>query len=294
MPTCPECGLPDQEGSCAHCGTVLDDSSTHTDGERGEQPVSPADAPPDRGHQEPQQSAEGTADRKVTPPENGSSADERPPEQGAAAIETPPEEGAATGETAGEGSAADETTVTRRKLLAGGAGVTAAAAGGYWFFTRGPTGAKAVAHSYIDAINDNDWTAAGSLFHEESPPMVGIEETSELSSYEEYLQQEGQLTRLEELSPSVDEIIQWRHVPDFTAEAAESLLFGVQADAADQIVEAKQLSVIVEVSIEALSSGDGERTEHLAGDTTKSSISATVVKGEAGASWSLWQARSLF
>lgn len=261
MPTCPECGLPDQEGSCAHCGTVLDDDAGHTGGEPREEPGSQADTA-GVNHQT----------------ESGESSQESDGEEEPAPTE--------------DGPSADEPTVSRRKLLAGGVGATAVATGGWYFFLRGPTGAKAVAQSYVQSIKDNDWAAAESLLHERSPAMTAIESSNTTDSYEGYLERESRLARLEDVDPSIKEIIEWRHVPDFTEEAAESLIYGMEPGAADQVAEAKELSVIVDVSIDSLTDvtgGRGDRTEHLAGDTTTSSISVTAVKSQGD--WSLWQTR---
>lgn len=257
MPTCPDCGLPEQAGSCAHCGAVVDDSVDHAGGEPGGDPVGPTDT---TGVQdESQESAQGTGSKEET---------------------TPVENGPST----------DSPTVSRRKLLAGSAGAAAVATGGWYFLLRGPTGAKAVARSYVSAVQDNDWAGAEGLFHDESPMMSRIQSSSEIDTYEDHLEEQGTLSRLEELDPSIDEVIEWRHIPDVTAQAAEDVFIGLDADAADHVSAAKRLNIVVEVNTELLSREENIG-EHLSGDSTKSSFSVTVVKSSGD--WSLWRARPL-
>ena len=86
---------------------------------------------------------------------------------------------------------AAEARISRRKLLTGGAGAVALAGGGWYFFLRGPSGAKAVATDYVDALANNDWAAMEQIFHEQSEPMQAIASSDDIDGYESYLARQG-------------------------------------------------------------------------------------------------------
>lgn len=252
MPTCPDCGLPDQEGSCDHCGTTLPTSETTRDGDRAAR----------NDHDERQTEAEGD-----------------PPEEDLEQLGTEPADGQSE-ETTGDDEG--ESRFSRRQLLgaAGGAGAVAVA-GGWYTFLRGPTGAKAVAADYVEAIADNDWEKIASLYHEDAPVVA---EMDGYDSYDAYLEAEDRLQAYEDPSPSVDELIVFTHVTDVSQGAAEAF-FWMEPEDVRHFDEAKQIIAIVDV--DASSVGDGSREEYLAGDTTNSSVSTVVVSGSGG--WQLWQ-----
>lgn len=255
MVTCPECGTPSQEGSCDHCGATL--GST------------------------------GGAGGQEQPPQQGSHGAGEQPRQTALHEQSP-----AAGEQGGVPPGADtdpatpadeEEGISRRKLLAGGAGAVAVAGGGWYFFLRGPTGAKGVTADYVNAIADNDWKQISSIYHEDSPTMIEIDERG-FDSFEAYLQSQERLETYEEASPSIDELIEFRHVPDLTESAAEEVFFRLDSGAANQLEEAKQIVAIVDVDASTFAS---DREQYLSGDTTKDVINTIVVSD--GSGWALWQ-----
>lgn len=255
MATCPECGTPNQEGSCDHCGATL--GSNGGAGGPG---------------QPPQQGSRGTGGQpRQTAPHQQSPG---PGQQGDVAQGAGNDPAASTDEDGG---------ISRRKVLAGGAGAVALAGGGWYFFLRGPTGAKGVTADYVNAIADNNWEQIASLYHEDSPPMVEMENQN-VDSYETFLENQGNLGTYEEASPSIDELIEFRHVPDLTQEAAEEVFFRLDSGVASQLDEAKQIIAIVDVDTATFASG---QEQYLAGETTKEAISTTVVSD--GSGWALWQ-----
>jgi len=176
-------------------------------------------------------------------------------------------------ERAGGGSGDDG--LTRRQLLAGGAGAAVVAAGaGWWVFLRGgPSGAEAVATDYVNAIADNDWEAAGALFHEDS--AVGLSD----QPYETNLEQRGQLETYEATSPSVEDQYTTIHITDVDAAAeADDLSLPGEIDPAD-IDELKQVRVLASVQTANLEVFENQ-TDYL-GDTVTADFNVSLVQ-EAG------------
>lgn len=272
MTTCPNCGLPDQQDSCDHCGTVVrDDPSPVAPGER--QP--PAEASSGR----PGSTASGAQAGQQSQPVSGQQGGrEAGPEGGT------PAQGHSLSADAGATTVTDR--ISRRKLLVGGAaGAAVAASGSWYFFLRGPDGAKAVAADTMSAISNDDWEQLRALHHEEAPDMVAMD-NGDFDSYEEFLEQRGSLETLEEVEPSVKELIEYRHIPEFSEEAADELFFQVDPEDASIIEEAKQILVVADLDLSELPNS-GETQEYLSGDTTKQVLNIVAVTDEGG--WSLWR-----
>lgn len=228
-------------------------------GQRGGQPQ--GGQPPQRGQP-----------RGGQPPQGG-----RPPQGGGRGRRQPPGD--------------DDSRFTRRQLLVGGGAAVAAGAGGWFFFLRGPTGAKGVADDYINAVSTNDWSAAGELFHSDSSVSQTISESDNISDYKQFIDENGQLSRLENIEPSVKNHIEFSHYPNYNESTAEDVggFRGPNPENAGNVDEAKLISSVLEVDISAWYESEGEenpRADDLAGDTTNVGISvATVLNGE---DWSIW------
>jgi hypothetical protein len=199
---------------------------------------------------------------------------------GATDTDGPGETAESSGEESGPG-------VSRRGLLLGaGAGAVAASLG--WAAVLGvggggPDGAEAVAVDYVNAVADNDWAAAGALFHPDS------EFAQDNLTYEEYLRDQQQLEGYRSVEPSIDGQYTFRHIAD-AERAAQSegvnSLFQDEIDLAD-IDEAKQIIVIASVREENLNRTEAQR-ESL-GDEPTISFSVSVVRDGAG-----WQIAQVF
>lgn len=247
-------------------GRDEDDHSQHQyDQPRREQPP--------RGHRQPPQNRQSPQERQGRQSPQG--------QQGRQSPQGPPD---------GQPPQSDEGggVLSRRRLLFGGAGAAVAAvAGGWHFFLRGPSGAKAVADEYVNAVAENDWAAIEELFHEESETIQRIESDDETDNYESLLENDGRLDRLEGLSPSVKDHIEFEHYPEFDEQAAEVIGFNLPGpEVADSIDEVKRIVTIIEVDISTAFPEDDERGEYLAGETTTEAANAAVVLSEG--EWSLW------
>ena len=183
----------------------------------------------------------------------------------------------------------DETGVTgrlsRRKLLLGGAGLAVAATGGRRLLSGGLDGAKGVAEDYVEAIADNDWDAAGQLYHEKSRTRQSIDDRQSLGSYEDYLDDRGSLQFLSAIEPEIQDIYEWRYVRD--PEEGDSVV-RFAPDGVGEMDAWKQLIAIVSVDTETFYEAR-ERTEVLdrvAGETTNQAFQLSSVQERT--EWSLW------
>jgi len=176
-------------------------------------------------------------------------------------------------ETADATPDGDGSGVSRRDLLlGGGAGAVAASLG--WAAVLGvggdstPGGAEGVAVDYVNAVADNDWAAAGDLFHDES--RFGRENVS----YDEWLQQQGQFDTYSAISPSVDDNFTFQHItdPEQAAEAGEPPRTGELDPAAVEAVK----SVVVLASVQQEGSDNRTADAEYIG-ISKSSFSFTLV-----------------
>ena len=100
----------------------------------------------------------------------------------------------------------------RRAFLLGGAGAAGLVAGGWWFFGRGYDGAKAVVAEYLDALDGNNWGAAGRLYHSDSE-FRRMEREGRVTGYEAYLS-EPRVERWEATSVEIDELYETDRVED--------------------------------------------------------------------------------
>lgn len=178
----------------------------------------------------------------------------------------------------------DEPRVGRRSLLFGaGAGAVAASIG--WVAVLGigggggPDGAEGVAVDYVNAIADNDWVAAGTLFHDASEfGQSGL-------SYEEFLRDRQQFETYSSIEPSVESHHTFRHVADATLAArseeggSEFGVSGAELDLED-LDELKQVAVIASVQPENLNRTEAQRS--YLGDQPTTGFTATVVRDTAG------------
>jgi hypothetical protein len=183
----------------------------------------------------------------------------------------------------------EESTASRRDLLLGGvAGAVAASLG--WAGVLGlgggdgPDGAEGVAVDCVNAIADNDWAAAGALFHPES--AFG---QSDLT-YEEHLREQQQFEAYSSIEPSIEGHYTFRHVTD-TEQAAQSEgvsigLFGTELDPED-IDETKLIIVVASVRRENLNQTEPQR-DYL-GDEPTVGFNVAAVRDAAG-----WQVAQLF
>jgi len=178
----------------------------------------------------------------------------------------------------------ETSTYSRRGLLLSGvAGVGAASLGWATLLGIGGgsslAGAERVAADYVNAIDDNDWAAAGALFHEES------EFGQETVSYERWLEQRGRFEGYRDISPSVDAQFTFFHVTDPEQAAAEGESLGVDLDPTT-IAELKRVAAVVSVRQENLDTTAAD-AEYLG--SSKSSFSFTLIRSDAG-----WRILSVF
>jgi len=255
MPTCPECGTPNQRGSCAHCGASL------------------------AGGQQPEQSGTGQPGRQ-----NEQTATGQPPAHGGAEQSQPGTQAGVSADASAQAGAA-EARISRRKLLAGGAGAVALAGGGWYFFLRGPSGAKAVATDYVDALANNDWAAMEQIFHEQSEPMQAIASSDDMDGYEGYLARQGLRERAEEITPSVTELTEWKHLDTVEDETAAELSIGLNQEDAAIVEQAKDVIAVVEDNAATVYDEDA-REQYVAGDSTNVPMTLTIISD--GDGWRLW------
>ena len=178
----------------------------------------------------------------------------------------------------------ETSTYSRRGLLLGGvAGVGAASLSWAALLGMGGgsslAGAERVAADYVSAIDDNDWAAAGALFHEES--AFGQENVS----YETWLEQRGRFEGYRDISPSADAQFTFFHVTDPEQAAAEGESLGVDLDPTT-ISELKRVAAVVSVRQENLDTTAAD-AEYLG--SSKSSFSFTLVRSDAD-----WRILSVF
>lgn len=184
----------------------------------------------------------------------------------------------------------EESGVSRRGLLFGGAaGVVAASVGWAGVLTLGgdgPGGAEGVAVDYVNAIADNDWAAAGAMFHSES--RFG---QSDLT-YEEYLRGEEGIQqpfeRYSSIEPSVENHHTLTHITDpEQASQLEGSGFAFQSGGLDpeNIEELKEIVVIASTQPENLNLTEAER--EFRGDEPTVIFSGVAVRDDAG--WQLVQ-----
>lgn len=196
-----------------------------------------------------------------------------------------------TGRAAGEpdvsapaGQAGEDSGFSRRALLlGGGAGAVAASLG--WAAVLGvggggtPDGAEGVAVAFVNAIADDDWEAAGELYHEDSR-FRRSERT-----YEAFLQEEmGVLDTYQSITPSVEDHHTFRHVtdPERAVEANGERALGIvpqDVDPAD-IEEVKDVLVVTSVRAENLNRSAAEQ-EYL-GDSQKAIFNISLVRDDTG------------
>ena len=182
----------------------------------------------------------------------------------------------------------DESELDRRSLLLGvGGGAVAASvgwAGVLGFGGGGPDGAEAVAVDYVNAVADNDWAAAGALFHPDS------EFAQDSLTYEEYLRDQQQLEGYRSVEPSIDGQYTFRHIAN-TERAAqfegESTGFFQGAINLAEIDESKLIIVIASVQAKNLNRTEAQRA--YLGDEPTISFSVSVVRDAAG-----WQIAQVF
>lgn len=204
-------------------------------------------------------------------------------------------EGGDTGRTAGEqdvsdptGHASEDSGLSRRALLlGGGAGAVAASLG--WAAVLGvggggtPDGAAGVAVAFVEAVADNDWEAAGELYHEDS--RFGRSERT----YEGFLQENGQFDTYQSITPSIEDHYTFRHItdPERAVEAdGDGVLgfFSGNIDPAD-IEESKSLIVVTSIQKENLNRSAAEQ-EYL-GDSQSGIFSISLVEDDTG--WQMVQ-----
>jgi len=146
----------------------------------------------------------------------------------------------------------EESGVSRRSLLLGGAAGAVAASLGWAAVLGaggggGPDGAAEVAVDYVNAIADNDWAAAGALFHEQS------EFRQEANSYETFLDERQQLETFTRITPSVESHLVRFHVPDTEAATEADAEFSLPGDVDPATVdEWKQVRVAASFRTENL------------------------------------------
>jgi len=216
-------------------------------------------------------------------------------ESGSAAPPDPgdDEEAATTDESAGR-TARDSTDpagdtgglpVSRRQALVGGAvAAVAGLAGVGWTLRGGPDGGHGVAESYVEAVADNDWAAAGALFHDRS--SVGESD----DTYEAFLESEGALENLEELTPTVEGIHDRFHVTDPVAAAESNAELTPNGLDPGDIEEWKRTAVITEVSPDGPATlGVPDDVDGLA-DTALASFPLALVRDDG---WHLFEVTTL-
>ncbi len=192
---------------------------------------------------------------------------------------------------AGGAQRSGKSGVSRRSLLLGGAAGAVAASLGWAAVLGvggggGPDGAEGVAVDYVNAIADNDWAAAGTMFHDASEfGQSGL-------SYEEFLRDRQQFEQYSSIEPSIETHHTFLHVTD-TAQAAQSEegnigsgVFGAELELAD-VDELKRVSVIASVQPENLNRTEAQR--NYLGDDPTAGFTATLVRDAAG-----WQLTRVF
>ena len=165
--------------------------------------------------------------------------------------------------------------VSRRQALAGGAvAAVAGLAGVGWTLRGGPDGGHGVVESYVEAVADDDWAAAGALFHDRS--SVGESD----DSYEEFLESEGSLASLEAVTPTVEGVHDQFHVTDPVAAAEnDDELIPDGLDPAE-IEEWKQSFAVTAVSRDNVEGfGQPDDVEGLA-DATVATFPCTTVRDD--------------
>jgi hypothetical protein len=125
-----------------------------------------------------------------------------------------PPDGPGGGKGASGGDDSGRVSLGRREFLLGGAGAAGLAAGGWWFFLRGPDGAKAVIADLYEALDQNDWAAVDQLMHEDSRLAREIESREDVDSYREYLDDLGGLERQRNTDYTVMGLHEMDHITD--------------------------------------------------------------------------------
>lgn len=177
--------------------------------------------------------------------------------------------------------------LTRRNLLVSSLGIASAAAIGGWLYgNRGPTGAKAVATAYIEAIAGNDWALAGDQYHEDASPIQEIEGTDGMDTYEDFLEANELLERYEALQPAIEELYVWERVGEPTEEAADTIM--TLPDAAVGADEWKSIIAIVSVHAETFYRERFREgyPEFLADERTNEAVQLGTIREDE--TWSLW------
>lgn len=128
-------------------------------------------------------------------------------------------------------------------MLIGGAGAAAAAGGaGYWFFLRGPSGAKGVVDDYYSAWENGSDQLLADLYHEDSSTGQQVDEEGPEVAFPGFMDPED---AAEYLSISVKSLYELSHYVD----ADEAAIMGYDEDEHD-VQEFKRILVVYEGEID--------------------------------------------
>ncbi len=175
-------------------------------------------------------------------------------------------------------TAESEARFDRRQVLLGGVvGAAVASLGwggvlaGVGTLVGGDGGPTAVAGEYVRALADNDWTAAGALFHERSRFGTTGQD------YESFLEENGRLDGFKQITPSVeDSYVRYRVTDIENATAGENALsLGGDIDP-DTVGEWTQVTVVAAIDTDSLGGSD-DTFEFLDG-TARAEINVSLVE----------------
>lgn len=131
----------------------------------------------------------------------------------------------------------------------------AAGAGGWWFFLRGPSGAKAVVDDHYSAIDSLDWDGYVETYH---PDSGHAEQLEDVDGWEDYIG-EDVYEEFETVDLSVEGLYEIAHEETVDEESA-LWGFGGEPDDAD-VEEYKEVLAITEIDGSNVSDLDDDEDE---------------------------------
>lgn len=175
-------------------------------------------------------------------------------------------------------AAESESRFDRRQVLFGGVvGAAVASLGwggvlaGVGTLVGGDGGPTAVAGEYVRALADNDWTAAGALFHERSRFGTTGQD------YESFLEENGRLDGFKQITPSVEDSYVRYRVTDVenATDGENALSLGGDIDPGT-VGEWTQVTVVA--AVDAASLGGPENTFEFLDGTARAEINVSLVE----------------
>jgi hypothetical protein len=258
MGQCPHCGFGVTDDSkCPNCGQSLDALPAYQNDLSGQgttPPPQPAPQPKDGDQQE---SVSQAADGPEPAPEED-----------------------ANGRLGGK--------LSRRALLGGiGGSVAVLGVGGAsWIYLQGGGAGDDIIRSYVDAMNSNSWSQAERQYHDKSPVITQIEESSDFDDYEGLLESQEVLEVWERIEPELKGIEEFYHATEVTEESVSDLRIQLEGESVEMVDEVRSATAFLSVEVGNLDEEQESASDYYEDGRRSRPLTCTLVliDGE----WHLW------